>query len=176
MSRFGATSQRRGRRGGYRGSAGFTLIEMLIVVLLVSVLVAVMPAVQGLKDAVVGLSEGPNKKLAPIAERLRFEANDLVDNPDSTQAIAWQVVVGAANADPVTGTLDPDALQALNVNLLEREANIVVLMGQLDATLGTPLAPAERKMLQDANSALSQALDAVRKMKAVIPLRLLVAP
>lgn len=182
MNRIGAISESRRQEG-------FTLIELMIVVALLSALTTLLlpavnqvllPAVQKFQkqEASIGALRTISTAQALYRE-IEDELGEVVDQskPDSTQSLTWRLVVGAANADPAAGGLDQDALQSLYNNLLARDASITDLIARTDALLQEKgLSPEGQGLLQETRAGLVQALDGVRKMKAVIQSRATAGP
>ncbi len=179
MNRIGAISESRRQEG-------FTLIELMIVVALISALTTLLlpavnqvllPAVQKFQKQGASASVGALRTMTTaqaLFREIEDETSEVVDQskPESTQSLTWLLVVGAANADPAAGGLDQEALQSLYKNLLARDARIADLIAQTDALLQEKgLSPEGQGLLQETRAGLAQALDGVRKMKAVIQSR-----
>ena len=157
---------------------GFTQIELVVVFALICLLAQLLiPAVQGIHQ-VIRQDENINASLMPVIADTKTEIDALVDqsNAGSTQSLTWRLVVAATTADPATGGLDQDALNALYQNLLEREASIEALSARVNALLATHLNPQDRQLLLAIHDGLALALDGVRKMKAVIQSRVTALP
>jgi prepilin-type N-terminal cleavage/methylation domain-containing protein len=167
-----------------RRARGFTVIELMVVLAVATVLTSVLlPAVQRLRETQHStFREKPPDLhschdtfgvIPPLRDPLENEIDALaadqssVGGAGSTQTLAWGMVVAATSADPA-GSLDQNALNALYQNLLVREASIQGLIGRVDALLATEPCPDARHLLLADRDALVEALDGVRKMKAVL--------
>lgn len=156
---------------------GFTLIELLIVIIILGILgTVVIIAVNGIRDRGTRLSVGAESE-APAEIRVLNDdliraADSLVDPDDktSTQSLVMALVVNTVNSsDPNAAHLDPAALKALRLNVVDREQAIVDLIGRIDALLAASHRPKDRLFLALSRNDLVQILDGLRKIKATIP-------
>ncbi|HXN24924.1 MAG TPA: prepilin-type N-terminal cleavage/methylation domain-containing protein [Candidatus Dormibacteraeota bacterium] len=158
------------RKGKYtmnaRGAAGFSLIELVVVIAIIAILInMILPAVQKTKKTSAKLSGSTHFQVKTFGGRLGSFAD--AAGP-SLQANAWRVVAGTANG-PEDAVLDPDALQALYDDLLGRGVQGNDLQRQADDLLAmTDIPPQDRELLLDAKSDLSEILDGIQKLKAVL--------
>ena len=159
-----------------RRQRGFTLIELFIALLMLQILTTVVIfAVGGIRDRGVVASADPDTPAPILAlnDDMVRAANSLVDpnDPASTQSLVMALAVGAANADPATGQLDPAALNALYRNILDRERVLTDLIARTDELLAISRRHKDQQFLALSRNGLVQMLDGLRKIKVVIQSR-----
>jgi prepilin-type N-terminal cleavage/methylation domain-containing protein len=153
-------------RVAVQGQKGFTLIELLMVTGFISVMTGLLlPAVQSVKTAADELAG--IKKTAALAENLSPLTDESVDIENDVFSVAAIAEAGSDQTD--LSTFVP-AVQTLSCDLNDTDRLATGYQSEVKTLLRSKNLPAkEVSPLTRADNALTQYLDGVHRLQALVP-------